>query len=237
LAHGKVWRINSDKFREIVLTSSTKKEILRKLNLRAAGGNFGTLTARLIREGLLEGLKTRTESFLIECNKKILAKKRMPLEKILIDGSNYSGNRLKKRLIKNGMLKNECCLCKIGPEWNGKELILQLDHVNGRHNDNRIENLRILCPNCHSQTETYVGRAMLGKGGFNTKGAKCVKCGNPASKKSKSGLCIICYNFMRRKVVRPEKEQLKLFVGQFGFRAAGRKYGVSDNSIRNWIDK
>lgn len=54
-----------------------------------------------------------------------------------------------------GLLKEECVLCGQNNIWNGKKLVLQLDHKNGNNKDNRIENLRILCPNCHTQTETY----------------------------------------------------------------------------------
>lgn len=62
---------------------------------------------------------------------------------------------LKKRIINEGLLKEECILCGQKNIWNGKKLVLHLDHINGNNQDNRIENLRILCPNCHTQTETY----------------------------------------------------------------------------------
>lgn len=64
-------------------------------------------------------------------------------------------HHLKKKILKNKLLANECQICKQPPEWNGKILVLQLDHINGINNDNRIENLRLLCPNCHSQTDTF----------------------------------------------------------------------------------
>ena len=83
----------------------------------------------------------------------------IPLEQILIKNSTYANtNNLKKRLINAGMLKYHCSICGIN-EWQGKELVLQLDHINGIHNDNRLENLRLLCPNCHSQTDTYAGKS------------------------------------------------------------------------------
>lgn len=91
-------------------------------------------------------------------SKASLAKRNRPLEEILVENSNYTNNSsLKKRLLEEGLLKYECYECHIS-EWNGKPLSLQLDHINGNNSDNRLENLRFLCPNCHSQTETFSGR-------------------------------------------------------------------------------
>ncbi|MNM09740.1 HNH endonuclease [compost metagenome] len=81
------------------------------------------------------------------------------LEDILVINSTYKNtNRLKDWIVREGLLKYECQECGISPEWNGKPLRLQLDHINGVNNDNRLENLRILCPNCHTQTENYSAR-------------------------------------------------------------------------------
>lgn len=82
-----------------------------------------------------------------------------PLEEILVEHSTYHSNqRLKNRLIKEGLLVDACLLCGLGPEWNGLPIILHLDHINGVRDDNRLGNLRVLCPNCHSQTDTFTGR-------------------------------------------------------------------------------
>ena len=89
---------------------------------------------------------------------KIIPNKRK-LEDILVENSTYANRTaLKNRLIKEGTMTYECAICKNKGEWNGKSLTLQLDHINGINNDHRLENLRFLCPNCHSQTNTFSGR-------------------------------------------------------------------------------
>jgi hypothetical protein len=89
-----------------------------------------------------------------------LSVQRTPLAQILVEDSPYTNNRInvKRYVLEAGLLKNECTLCGLGPVWNGLPIVLQLDHINGVNNDHRIENLRILCPNCHTQTETFAGK-------------------------------------------------------------------------------
>jgi 5-methylcytosine-specific restriction endonuclease McrA len=78
----------------------------------------------------------------------------MPLEELLRCGK--SRRNIKHRLIRAGLLCNRCDQCGIS-EWRGKPLVAQIDHINGIKDDHRLENLRMLCPNCHSQTDTYGG--------------------------------------------------------------------------------
>ena len=70
----------------------------------------------------------------------------------------YPTDKLKKRLILEGYLDKVCTECGITDSWNGKPIVLHLDHINGTNNDHRLKNLRLLCPNCHSQTDTWCGR-------------------------------------------------------------------------------
>ena len=159
-------------------------------------------------------------------------KKSIPLEQIMIEGSTYNRGHLKKRLLKNGMLKNECELCGQGGEWNGKELIMVLDHINGVNNDHRLENLRMVCSNCNSQLPTTGGRRKR-------KINNCKKCGCIILNQSEH--CQSCNNkYLERKRIRkvenrPSQEQLLIEVEELGYVGTGRKYGVSDNAIRKWL--
>jgi len=79
----------------------------------------------------------------------------MPLSELMRRG--ISRYNVKMRLIRAGLLKAACQMCGL-TEWRGNQLSLHIDHINGVKNDHRLGNLRMLCPNCHSQTETYGGR-------------------------------------------------------------------------------
>ncbi len=81
--------------------------------------------------------------------------RKLTLEDLLKEDVSTTSSRLKAKLFVAGLLREECSDCGIGPEWNGKKLTLQLDHVDGNRRNNLLINLRILCPNCHSQTDTF----------------------------------------------------------------------------------
>jgi len=143
------------------------------------------------------------------------------------------------------MLKNICEFCGIGPSWNDKSLTLQLDHINGVNTDNRLENLRILCPNCHSQTDTWCGKTKFTKPKSTPpkQYAKlffqntCVDCVCDISKnRTRCNKCASKINGLKqRRVIRPSMNQLLKEIEELGFSGTGRKYGVSDNAIRKWI--
>ena len=81
-----------------------------------------------------------------------------PVRMLLSKGKVSRRGTVKNVVLRDKLLEYRCCVCGLGPEWEGRELILELDHKNGDSTDNRLENLRFLCPNCHSQTPTAKGR-------------------------------------------------------------------------------
>lgn len=153
----RVYSIPDNEFKELWNTSTTYREILRRLNpvTTYSGSEYRALKARQ------KELDLSSEHMLGQGHskgKKFPTTYKQPLSEILVEGSNYNIFNLKKRLFEADLLKNECLWCGNSGTWNDSELTLHLDHINGINNDNRIANLRILCPMCHALTNTFRGR-------------------------------------------------------------------------------
>ena len=144
---------SEDELRELVQQSTSKSDLANKLGYGKGGSNWGTIHKRLDSYGInwVHLLKAKHRG---NNGGGALAR---PIEEYLVQNSTMNRNHLKKRLIKEGLLANECSVCSLSGEWNGSKIVLHLDHINGVNDDNRLHNLRLLCPNCHSQTATYAG--------------------------------------------------------------------------------
>lgn len=150
----RIWSNGDDEFVDLVKNSLNIKEVLFKLGLTTTGNSWGYSEVKRRMEAL--GLSYRDFR-----NKNIsndnFTSKRISNEVLFSDHCKHSRNALRKRIIQNNLLEYKCAICGLS-EWNGKKLSLELDHINGINYDNRLENLRFLCPNCHSQTSTYGSR-------------------------------------------------------------------------------
>ena len=138
--------------KQLVSESTTLSELMRRLGYTNNRGNSFVGLKNYLRDNGIDTTHfkgrhhgtSKTEKF--------------SLEDILVPNSEYTNmTRLKARVLKANLLEYKCSECGIST-WQNKHLVLQLDHINGDNRDNRIENLRLLCPNCHSQTETFCGK-------------------------------------------------------------------------------
>lgn len=149
----------SRRFRDEDLVEAVKIErtvhgVLRRLGYSTSGGMFRYVVAHIRR------LELDTSHFLGQRWARGLRRpstKITPLDQLLVKGSTTTSGHLRKRLIAAGIKPAHCEECGLH-EWRDNRLPLCLDHVNGDHTDNRLENLRILCPNCHAITETWCRR-------------------------------------------------------------------------------
>jgi HNH endonuclease len=224
--------------REAVEASFSYAETLRRLDLCPAGGNTSLLKKWLGRWDI------DTSHFDMRAGRPAVIRAARPLEEILVEHSTYARANLKPRLYAEGLKVPICELCGQGELWRGKPLGLILDHINGVRDDNRLENLRIVCPNCAATFETHCGR----KNRLEPIERSCVLCGTRfRAKTARQRYCSRACGTRSprpargvpkpelRRVERPPYEQLMREIADTSYLAVGRTYGVSDNAIRKWV--
>lgn len=224
-----IWKIEREKLQDILNNSSSNVEVLTKLGFDGYNGNHRTLTARLLEEDFnLE--KFNNNKKLEHSNRALRARlnQYVPNDKVFCEHSTYISNaNIKPRLLELGM-DYKCSECGIGDLYNNKKISLQLDHINGINNDNRLDNLRFLCPNCHSQTDTFSGKRHRKK--------YLCECGNEKFKDSIQ--CEQCFNSERKtKIEWPTKEFFERKLWELPTTKIASELGVSDNAVSFHIKK
>jgi len=228
---------SEEEVRAAVAESWSYAEALRRLGLRAAGGNH-----RTIRKYVEDVWRISVDHFDPSRPRAAAGRERaLPLAAVLVEGSTYHRGHLKRRLLEQGLKRPECEMCGQGEVWHGRRMSMVLDHINGVHDDHRLENLRILCPNCNATLDTHCGKHKTRK----HHDRACPTCGETF--RPSNGGQRYCSNscagrgeasrraqVLRRRIERPPYEQLVAEIEAAGYLAVGRKYGVSDNAIRKW---
>jgi hypothetical protein len=233
--------------REAIAASKSWAEALRHLGLCPSGGAW-----RILKKYASQW-RISTDHFDPAAGRReSLRRSKRPLSEVLVEGSTYSRQNVKRRLLIEGLKKPRCELCGQGEVWRGRPLSLILDHINGVRDDHRLENLRMVCPNCAATLDTHCGRRSRIQRGKR----HCLRCRKAfvpgyATQRYCSRFCGVRWDrsdfrsgrrrqrgipkLGERKVERPPYKQLRREIDETSYLAVARKYGVSDNAVRKWV--
>jgi hypothetical protein len=237
---GRPLSYTEEQAREAVAASYSWAESLRKLGLCSTGGAWRVLKKYTELWGI------STDHFDPARNRETnLKTKKRPIQELLVEDSSCSRQNLKRRLFQEGLKEPRCEQCGQDENWRGRRMAMILDHINGVRNDNRIENLQIVCPNCAATLDTHCGR----KNRVPKSKKACRRCGRgffPGRPEQRycSRQCGTRWDRSKlrgrpnpesRRATRPPYEQLLAEIEAHGYCWVGRKYGVSDNAVRKWV--
>ena len=212
-----------EELENIVKESHSLREVISKLGYSTVGGN-NNIT-----------VKNRLEKFNIDCSHFTRQKSiERNEENVFIENSTASQQTLRRWYAKGNYTPYICSICGQEPLWQGKELTLILDHINGNNKDDRLENLRWVCPNCNQQLDT-TGYKKIRTEQRLTKKYYCIDCGKEISRNATR--CVECVNKKRIENTPITREDLKQKIRIQPFTTIANEYHVSDNAVRKWCDK
>lgn len=240
--------MEKNKLETIIKSSFSYADVLRGMDLNTNNGNYQTLKRYISKYNL------SIDHFKYISNMgEMIAK---PIDFYLQNGTTIGSNNLKKKILKLKLIEYQCAWCKITDTYDGRPIVLQLDHINGINTDNRLENLRLLCPNCHSQTDTFTSKNRVNKISENKMSIKyqqyeqkqkdCIcQCGE--KKHFKSTICIKCLGKINKNKDKNKNSTRQKILNEFGldyiidllkktsYVNVGKLLNVSDNAVRKII--
>lgn len=209
----------------IVANSNSWRDLSKKLGYNCNSGDL-----KLAIQKKIESFGISTEHFKTVAANKIERNE----DNIFIQNSTATQKTLRNWYLKGKYTEYKCAICKQEPIWNGQELTLILDHINGINNDDRLENLRWVCPNCNIQLPT-TNRPK----NSNVKKYYCIDCGKEVTKATtkRCQSCQAKHQTIPLTEMLVTREELKELIRNKPFTAIGKQFNVSDNAIRKWCDK
>jgi transposase-like protein len=223
--YGRIWALSDNEFIDVIKGAKSHADVVKFFGLTDAGWTRQSIMVRCKKLGLD-----------FTYNKAIWNKASgtVPLEEMLICDSPYRAGVVKARLLRDGLLENKCQICRMEPFWNGQPLVLRLDHINGNRDDHRLENLRLVCPNCDSQLPTFTGR--------NKKRVvrpNCIDCGKEITMGGqRCGTCHRKNIFVtgeRTHIEWPEIEEFNSLLEKLGYQGLADHLGISISSVNERI--
>lgn len=216
-----IWVPSKEEFAKICKEANSIAEILRHFSLKN-DGNYKTVKRRILEEGV----DVSHISFGLSHLKGKPSRRKYSKEEVysaISRGDIKERGHLKKYLIRYELIPSEkCAICGQGRVWNNLPLVLQLDHIDGDSLNNKLSNLRFLCPHCHTQTETFSG-----KHNRSFKKGACNSCGKETPKSLTRKL----------KIEWPSNEELTCIVWKKPLTIIGRELGVSGNAVKKRCKK
>lgn len=212
--------VTDEVFAEKVQNAHSYEELGRSLGYLAKSGARNRILKKRI-----ERLNLSTNHF---SRPKNITKR--SASNIFIENSTADQSTLRKWYKEGNYTPYVCSICGQEPFWNGKELTLILDHINGHNKDDRLENLRWVCPNCNQQLDTTGGRNIPRIRVTHY----CMDCGKELTSKAKR--CFACEKKFRKEnsSLPISKEELEILIKKESFVKIGKMYHVSDNAVRKW---
>ncbi len=216
-------KYSKEELEKIVKASNSWRDLSRKLEYNCNSGDLKAVLQKRIKQYNID-----TSHFTIVAPNAIQRTK----ENVFVENSTANQKTLRKFYLQEP-IQYKCSICGQLPIWNNQSLTLILDHINGNNTDDRLENLRWVCPNCNIQLPTTNRKKSTKKRYY------CIDCGQEITSKN-SSRCMACsakYKTISLENMPVTREELKQLIRTLPFTQIGKRFNVSDNCIRKWCDK